>query len=114
LKVTEDELRWRAGRVGAVENGTTTDATAALLDLTYNEVDRAWLQRFLLECTAVGRDPQVRRLAVTCLGHVARLDGRIDDAVRERLQQLMSDPDLGGTAEDALGDILDYVDRQRS
>ncbi len=52
------------------------------------------------------RDVWVRRNAATALGHVARLSGDLDVAsVVPALKALLSDPEVGGFAEDALGDI---------
>lgn len=51
-------------------------------------------------------DVWVRRNAATALGHVARLSGNLDiDSVVPALRALLSDPDVGGYAEDALSDI---------
>ena len=70
----EQELqRWHADRLEAVEHGPLAEATRALLDLTYNEPDQAWLEAYLLSCLLdPDRDEQIRRLAVTCLGHIGR------------------------------------------
>jgi hypothetical protein len=84
-------------------------ASEALLSLTYYEKDRDWLQKLLMDLSSSASDPQMRRLAITCLGHVARLDGAILDSVPQLLRGLQSDPDLGGTAEDALGDVASFV-----
>lgn len=52
------------------------------------------------------RDVWVRRNAATALGHVARLSRDLDVAlVVPALKALLSDPEVGGFAEDALGDI---------
>lgn len=51
-------------------------------------------------------DVWVRRNAATALGHVARLSRDLDVAsVVPALKALLSDPEVGGFAEDALGDI---------
>jgi hypothetical protein len=52
-----------------------------LLSLTYYDPDRAWLEGVL---TRIIEDPETERLralAVTCLGHVARLHGAINQRV---------------------------------
>jgi uncharacterized membrane protein YheB (UPF0754 family) len=87
-------------------------ASNALLSLTYHEDDRDWLQTLLIDCVARGSDRQLRALSVTCMGHVARLDGVIRDDVLQLLRDLRSDPDLGGTAEDALDDVTSFADRR--
>lgn len=84
------------------------EAFHAMLALTHHEPDREQLQRILLELT---RHPVLRALAITCLGHVGRLDGAVLPEVVPRLQELLDDPELGGTAEDALGDIESFTNR---
>ncbi len=85
-------------------------AAQAMLGLTHHEPDREQLQRMLLSRTQT-TGPDLRRLAVTCLGHVGRLDGAVLPEVVSRLQELLDDPELGGTAEDALGDIESFTNR---
>ncbi len=100
---------WRAEMVELVRRGDVADATDALLSLTYHEPDRSWLQRFLLECLGSGVNRQVRALAVTCAGHVARLDHEIGPALVARLRELEKDLVLGGIAEDALADVVSFA-----
>ena len=84
------------------------DAFRAMLALVRHDPEREQLQRILLDHT---RHPQLRQLAVTCLGHVGRIDGEVLPEVVPRLQELLADPELGGTAEDALDDIEIYAVR---
>lgn len=102
----------RSHLVELVRGDDTAQATDALLQLTYNEPDRLWLQRFLLECLEPGVDRQVRALAVTCVGHVARLDHRVSSALLTRLGELHNDPVVGGIVEDALDDISSFTSGQ--
>ncbi|MEU4874969.1 hypothetical protein [Streptomyces sp. NPDC021608] len=48
-------------------------------------------------------------LAVTCVGHIARLHGAIDARLVTRVRDLLQDPVLGGRAEDALDDIASFA-----
>lgn len=80
------------------------DAYRAMLGLVHHDEDRERLQRLLLDHTR-GPVPGLHRLAVTCLGHVGRLDRAVLPEVLARLEELIDDPDLGGTAENARGDI---------
>ncbi|MFJ1760392.1 hypothetical protein ACIOD2_08755 [Amycolatopsis sp. NPDC088138] len=95
--------------VALVRQGSVADATDALLALTYNEPDRRWLQGFLLECLEPEVEGQVRALAVTCVGHVARLDHEVGPALLGRLRELEEDPVLAGIVEDAFSDIQSFV-----
>lgn len=102
----------RCALLADIDGADLKSSLDAVLELAYGEPDRDWLQSFLLECLEPGKNPQLRSLGVTCLGHVARLDGVIRADVRRRLQQLVGDPLLGGIAEDALGDVTSFVDRR--
>lgn len=84
-------------------------ASQAMLGLVHHEPDRVRLQRLLLDHTRPGHE--LRQLAVTCLGHVGRLDGAVLPEVVPRLRELLDDPQIGGTAEDALGDIDSFAGR---
>ena len=106
--VTDPDDSWRSKLVELVRRGDVAEATDALLDLTYNEPDRGWLQEFLLECLEPAVTGQVRSLAVTCAGHVGRLDHEVGPALVRRLHELAEDPLLGGIVEDALGDIASF------
>ncbi|MFI6300899.1 hypothetical protein ACIBCH_03410 [Amycolatopsis thailandensis] len=77
--------------------------------LTFNEPDVAWLQTFLLECLNSSLDIQIRALAVTCVGHVARLHGEVSDELVSKLREMLEDPVLGGQVEDAFDDISAFV-----
>ncbi|MDX8034313.1 hypothetical protein SK803_29195 [Lentzea sp. BCCO 10_0856] len=83
-------------------------ASRAMLGLVHHEPDREQLQRLLLDHTC---HPELRQLAVTCLGHVGRLDGEVLPEVVPRLRELLDDPDIGGAAENALGDIEHFSRR---
>ena len=51
-------------------------------------------------------DVWVRRTAVICFGHIARINKTLDlDLVLPKLQALKGDPAIGGSVEDALSDI---------
>jgi hypothetical protein len=60
-------------------------------------------------------DPQVQSLAATCLGHLARVYGRLDeDEVVAALGKARSLPHVRGTAENALEDIKYYLHPRRA
>lgn len=84
-------------------------ATQALLNLTYDDPDREWVEALLLECLGSSVNPQIRALAVTCMGHVGRIHRAIGDESVSVLRALLSDSELGGRAEDALDDIASFV-----
>ena len=94
--------RWHA----QVAADDSIDAARAMLALTHHEPGREQWQRTLTAHTRART--ALSQLAVTCLGHVGRLDGEVLPEVVERLTELLDDPELGGTAEDALGDIESF------
>lgn len=85
--------------------GTEEDLCAALVDLTYHEPSLAYVRD---ECLRLIREgsPEVRTVAATCLGHLARIHGRLDsDAVLPALRTLLDDPRTRGAADNAIEDI---------
>jgi hypothetical protein len=93
-----------------VESGSIELATQALLALTYHDPDLHWVEDILLVKIRGDTDDQVRRLSITCLGHLARIHADIDRAkVLPVLNELLDDRRLGGVAEDALDDISNYA-----
>jgi hypothetical protein len=77
----------------------------ALLRVTYHDPDLFWIQDKCIEFVTFP-DKIVQGLAVTCLGHLARIHGKLDTSkVIPILNGLRSDPEIGGRVEDALDDI---------
>ncbi|NAS20649.1 hypothetical protein GT755_02995 [Herbidospora sp. NEAU-GS84] len=91
------------------------EATDALLSLTYGDPDRAYIEHVLLTTIADSNiDVQVRSLAVTCLGHLARIYGEINtQAVLPVLRELKQSAAFGGLAQDVIEDIEIYVLRSK-
>jgi hypothetical protein len=83
----------------------SSEIAAALLSAAYYDRDWLWVQsRCLL--FSYHEDPQVRSVAATCLGHLARIHGQLDlDTALERLNQMSADPLARAAAEDSLEDI---------
>lgn len=81
----------------------------ALLAMTFDDPDRERVEAVLFDCLSPAADPQIRVLAVTCMGHVGRIHGAVSADVVRRLEELLDDPALGGVAEDALGDIAAFA-----
>ncbi|WP_416974550.1 hypothetical protein [Streptomyces sp. 4F14] len=100
----------RTEKLADLASGDTSRATRALLYLTYEDPDRRWLEGLLLDQVREGNEPQLRSLAVTCMGHLGRTRGVVGPEVVACLERLLGDPELGGTAEDALGDVRSFAD----
>lgn len=112
-QVTDQEQQelqdWRAAMLSDLRGPDITAATRALLALTYDDPDRTAVESLLLrQLSSSEVDPEVRALAVTCMGHVGRIHRAVSPEVVRRLESLIDDPELGGRAEDALGDIAAF------
>lgn len=76
-----------------------------LVRVVHSPLDAAWIERQCLEATK-SEHPEVRRTAATCLGHLARIHGRVDlKKVMPALRRLLKDPTTAGVAEDTLEDL---------
>lgn len=104
-----DQRSWRNDMLRDLASGDVTRATRALLSMTYDEPDRVWVEDLLLKQLDQGNDPQLRALAVTCMGHLGRMRGQVSRAIAARLEDLLGDPEVGGIAEDALGDVRHFA-----
>ncbi len=82
-----------------------------LVSVAMFESDRRWAQG---QCLKFARhdDPFVRGVAATCLGHLARIHGTIDeDEVVPVVVELLrdKDPATRGKAQDALSDFSTFL-----
>ncbi|MFF0255980.1 hypothetical protein ACFYPW_26185 [Micromonospora zamorensis] len=97
--------RWRSSLVQLIYGDDVGEATDALLALSLDEPDREWIEDVLLRLLDAPVDRQVRELAVTCIGHVARLHHAISQKTIARLHELTDDPELRLRVPNALSDI---------
>ena len=96
-------------RIGA---GYPSEIAEGLLRSAQHDPDWKWVQELCLQLLGHKND-DVRRAAITSLGHLARIHSILDlEIVLPRLEVLRSHPTLGGTIEDALDDIRIFVPRQ--
>jgi len=103
------QLNMRSDKLADLVSGDTVRASRALLFLTYEDPDRKWLESLLLDQLNEDVDPQLRALAVTCMGHIGRMRGVVGGRIVSALEGLVGDVALGGIAEDALGDIRHFA-----
>ena len=97
--------RGEAERILASNDSNAIAAT--LVDLAYHERDWRWAQD---KCLAFARypEPNVRQVAINCLGDIARIHRTLDLAtVLPVLEELSGDADV--TTEDALDDIRTFI-----
>jgi hypothetical protein len=87
----------------AFASGAPEEITSALVNTAFYDPDWRWVQE---KCLGFARSDiaAVRRIAVTCLGHVARIHQKLDlEIVLPVLDELSHDPEV--RVEDALDDI---------
>jgi hypothetical protein len=85
------------------------DMRNALLSAAYYDPDWNWVQE---RCLALSHHPDhnVRWIAATCLGHLARIHRQLDvELVLQRLTEMKADPLVKPAVEDALDDIRLYL-----
>lgn len=82
----------------------------ALMSMCFNINDSKWVQRKCIEVITGKGNDEVKGLAITCLGHVARIHADIDrEMVMPVLLECMKDVSLSGRVQDALDDIDMFV-----
>jgi hypothetical protein len=85
------------------------DRLDALLSAAYYDPDWRWVQNLCLDFLAHA-DNAERRLAATCLGHLARIHKQLDiELVLSSLAPLKNDPLVGTSVQDALDDIRFFL-----
>jgi len=97
--------RVEADRIFAA--GDSKAIASTLVDIAFHERDWRWVQD---KCLYFARhpEPNVRQVAVTCLGHIARIHRTLDLAVvLPVLDELSSDEAV--TIEDAIDDIRMFM-----
>ena len=93
----------------AFSTGNVEKTCDALVRLSYHESDWKWVQS---QCLRFGKNPhsEIRGVVATCIGHLARIHGVLDiETVHPLLEELLSDPEISGRAQDALDDIEIYL-----
>jgi hypothetical protein len=99
----------RAASESALSGSDSAAICRALVDAALHDPDWAWVQEHCLRLLA-SSDSEVRGVAATSLGHLARIHGMLDlDRVEPRLRELRNDPEVRGRAEDALDDIQQFM-----
>jgi hypothetical protein len=85
------------------------DIQDALLSAAYYDPEWKWVQGQCLAFTHHS-DQNVRWVAATCLGHLARIHRQLDlELVLPRLTEMRTDPTVKAGADDALEDISFFL-----
>jgi hypothetical protein len=98
-----------------LSEGTQEEKVGALLRLTYHDPDREWLQSLCIDILHTSNDLWLRRTAITCIGHIARIHGNVDvKVVRPLLERLREDAELSGFVDDTLADLTTFLPRLKA
>ena len=99
----------RADLEVSLNSGNIEAIYAALLSAAYYDPEWQWVQHQCLTFLNHA-DNNIRWVAATCLGHLARIHRKLDvEVVLARLAPLKSDPEIGPGVEDALADIKFFL-----
>jgi hypothetical protein len=90
-------------------SGNETAIIQALLSSAYHDADWPWVQNHCVQLLEHS-EPDVRRIAVICFGHIARIHRTLDLAlVLPKLWTLKEDASMSDCVEDTLEDIRIFV-----
>ncbi len=94
----------------AFSSGEAKRICDMLVSAAFYESDWRWVQDKCLDFLNFN-DPNIRGLAATCLGHVARIHHQLDkEKVISSLRKHLKDHAISGQIEDALDDIEIFCD----
>ncbi len=81
----------------------------ALLYASFNITNWKWVQNKCIDLLD-DKDEDIKGLAITCLGHLARIHGTIEkNKVFQALREKVREENLKGRVQDALDDIEMFV-----
>lgn len=86
----------------------------ALLSISFHDPDRLWVEeQCLLFLTNTNASHDIHRIAITCLGHLARIHGQLSlEKIKGPLEEALNrDSSLFGFVDDTLGDIRMFVNK---
>ena len=93
----------------ALESGDDALSAQALVGLVFHDDGWRWCQNKCLELLG-HQSFRLRGIAITCLGHIARIHGQLDVAlVQSELQRMRDEPGLRGAIEEAESDISIFI-----
>lgn len=81
-----------------------------LLKITFDCDDWEWIQNVCIDIINSNKEKNICGLAVTCIGHLARIHGKIEkERIFELFNQQKDNPYISGRIEDAIDDINRFV-----
>ena len=78
-----------------------------LLKITFNCDDWKWIQNVCIDIINSNREKNICGLAVTCIGHLARIHGKIE---KERIFEVFNQQKDNPFINDRIGDAIDDID----
>jgi len=114
MKYSEPESISLERVLSILEHGDSDAKCHALVNLVHSDIDWKQAQEICLE-NLKNTDQNVARVATICLGHIARINGDIDQdrVVKALISLKTSHSSLAGTAEDALSDIDIFINQKK-
>lgn len=89
----------------AFESNDIDNISKAMVAVALNEPDWQWAQQHFLNLLQHD-DVGIRCLAVTCLGHIARIHGCLDkEKVLAAFKDKINDTEMAGSIDDAMADF---------
>jgi hypothetical protein len=86
---------------------------SSLLDACFNLDDREWLEDFFVSVAKSDLSSEVRGLAFSCIGHLARIYSEVSyEKIFPFLMCEINDPIVGGRAQDAIDDIEIFASKK--
>jgi hypothetical protein len=84
------------------------EVATTLVSAAFYDPDWRWVES---ECMRLIEDPHadIRGVAATCIGHLARIHGVISERARSRVEAMLGDTEVAGVAKDALDDIRQFA-----
>ena len=80
-----------------------------LLKITFNCDDWKWIQNVCIDIINSNREKNICGLAVTCIGHLARIHGKIE---KERIFELFNQQKDNPFINDRIGDAIDDIETE--
>ncbi|HET6612293.1 MAG TPA: hypothetical protein VFG83_09900 [Kofleriaceae bacterium] len=111
LRYEEPPRLEQAEALRVLREGSSEEVARALLAVVLHEEDFGFALSLVVDCARSDR-PEIRGIGVLCLGHLARIHGRIpEDPVLQLVEAALSDESsyVRGQAENAADDIAMFV-----
>jgi hypothetical protein len=109
-RIDEDGIQHESEEIEKkLRSKDSTIVINTLLEITFHNQNWEWVQDLCIELLE-NKNPDIKGLAVTCIGHIARIHGTIDkEKVLKAFESRKNDHTINGRIEDAIDDINMFV-----